>query len=280
MRRASTLFAVAVLSALPLGGQSFEVASVKPNKSSDTRDADMKVLAGGKVVIRNVPLLMIVAAAWNVPFQSPRLSGGREWQQMMEERFDIEASPAAGAIAPGLTAKEWGDLVRPMMQALLEDRFKVRMRRDSKEQPVYALVVAKDGPKLQQAAIQEKDCENGPPDQPKVCHRVGGGQGRGIHGEAIDMEDVALFVQNWTDRPVIDKTGLIGLFNIQTEGWAPMRLRPPNPDGTTNKGDAGINDADRQTLFDVFRQLGLAMESQKAVVDMYVIEHIERPAAN
>ena len=46
----------------------FEAASVKPNKSIDARDADMKVLAGGRVVIRNVPLLMIAAAAWNVPF--------------------------------------------------------------------------------------------------------------------------------------------------------------------------------------------------------------------
>jgi len=279
MRR--TLFlAIALLAARSLGGQTFEVASVKPNPSSDPRDADMKVLAGGKVTVRNVPLVMIVAAAWNVPFQSPRLTGGRQWQQMMQERFDIEASPPEGVVAPGLTAKERGDLVRPMMQALLEDRFKLKMRQDAKEQPVYALVVAKDGPKLQKAAIQEKDCENGPPDQPKVCHHIGGGQGRGIHGEAIGIDDVALFVQNWTDRPVVDKTGLTGLFNIQTEGWTPMRLRPPNPDGTTPKGDAGINDGDRQTLFDVFHQLGLAMESQRAVVDMYVIEHIERPIPN
>lgn len=151
---------------------------------------------------------------------------------------------------------------------------------DAKEQPVYALVVAKNGPRLQKAAIQEKDCEDVQPDQPKVCHRIGGGQGRGIHGEAVDLDDVALFVQNWTVRPVIDQTGLTDLYNIQTEGWAPMRLRPPNPDGTTPKGDAGINDSDRQTLADVFRQLGLAMESQRAVVDMYVVEHIEHPVGN
>jgi uncharacterized protein (TIGR03435 family) len=199
---------------------------------------------------------------------------------MMEERFDIEASPAAGAIPPGTSAKDRGALVRPMMQALLTERFKLKMRVDAKEQPVYALVVAKNGPRLQKAAIQEKDCEDVQPDQPKVCHRIGGGQGRGIHGEAVDLDDVALFVQNWTDRPVIDQTGLTDLYNIQTEGWAPMRLRPPNPDGTTPKGDAGINDSDRQTLADVFRQLGLAMESQRAVVDMYVVEHIEHPVGN
>jgi len=199
---------------------------------------------------------------------------------MMEERFDIEASPAAGAIPPGTSAKDRGALVRPMMQALLTERFKLKMRVDAKEQPVYALVVAKNGPRLQKAAIQEKDCEDVQPDQPKVCHRIGGGQGRGIHGEAVDLDDVALFVQNWTVRPVIDQTGLTDLHNIQTEGWAPMRLRPPNPDGTTPKGDAGINDSDRQTLADVFRQLGLAMESQRAVVDMYVVEHIEHPVGN
>jgi uncharacterized protein (TIGR03435 family) len=273
-----TLFAVALLQTSP--HPAFEVASVKHNKSADARDAQMQVLPGGKVVIRNVPLLMIVAAAWDVPFQSPRLTGGKESEQLMGDRYDIEASAAPGAIPTTLTAKERGDLIRPMMQALLEDRFKLKMRQEKKMQPVYALTVANGGPKLEKSKTQEQDCVAAPaPDQP-VCHRVGGGQGRGIHGEAISLDDVALFVQNWSDRAVIDKTGLTGLYNIQTEGWAPMRLRPPAADGTIPKRDGGINDADRQTLFDVFRQLGLTLESQRAPVDMFTVEHVEAPAAN
>jgi uncharacterized protein (TIGR03435 family) len=89
-----------------------------------------------------------------------------------------------------------------------------------------------------------------------------------------------LFVQNWSDRPVIDQTGLTNLYNIQTEGWAPMRMRPPNADGSIPKGDAGIDDADRQTLADVFRQLGIVMESRRVPVDMFFVEHVEAPQGN
>jgi uncharacterized protein (TIGR03435 family) len=93
--------------------------------------------------------------------------------------------------------------------------------------------------------------------------------------------DVALFVQNWTDRPVIDKTGLTDLYDIQTEGWAPMLPRPPRPDGAPpTGGDAGLDDPDRQTLAQVFGQLGLRMESQRAVIDMFVVEHLEKPSEN
>ncbi len=114
-----------------------------------------------------------------------------------------------------------------------------------------------------------------------MCHHISGGIGRGIHGSAISLADVALMVQNWSDKPVVDKTGLTGLYDVQTDGWAPMRPRPMGPDGTTpTGGDSGIYDPDRQTLFDVFRQLGLKMESQRAVIDMYVVDHVEKPTAN
>jgi uncharacterized protein (TIGR03435 family) len=272
-------------SAIPIAGQTppphrFEVVSVKLNRTTDPRTADMKVLPGGKVVITNVPLLMIVAAAWDVPFQSPRLTGGREWAALQGERYDIVATPEPGAIAPDLLPKERGDLVRPLMQALLEDRFHLKMRAERKDQPVYALVVAKDGPKLEKSMTQEKDCVASENQGQTPCHRVGGGQGRGIHGEAVSLQDVALFVQNWSDRPVIDQTGLTNLYNIQTEGWAPMRMRPPNADGSIPKGDAGIDDADRQTLADVFRQLGIVMESRRVPVDMFFVEHVEAPQGN
>ena len=105
--------------------------------------------------------------------------------------------------------------------------------------------------------------------------------GRGIHGEAISIPDVVFFVENWTDRPMIDKTGLKGLYNIQTNGWRPMRGIPggegaPAPQG----GDAGLFDPDRQTLSDVFSSLGLRMQSQRAVMDVYTIDHIEAPTEN
>ena len=275
---------LAAASASALLGQSdhlaFEVASVKANNSIDFRNAQLQFLPGGKLVVRNVPLLMIVATAYNLPFQSPRLTGGPEWDHAARERYDIEATAEKGAISTSLSTKMREDKTRLMLQSLLQERFKLNVPREPKEQPVYALVVAKGGPKLQISKMQEKDCAEGPSGPQAGCHRIMGGQGRGIHGDAADIADVALFVQNWTDRPVVDKTGLKDLYNIQTDGWMPMRQRPPGPDGAPQGGDAGLNDPDRQTLADVFRQLGLRMESQRAVVDMFVVEHVERPGAN
>jgi uncharacterized protein (TIGR03435 family) len=167
-----------------------------------------------------------------------------------------------------------------MLQSLLQERFKLNMRGEPKEQPVYAVVVAKGGPKLQKSKMQKKDCTQGPSRLQMGCHSIRGGQGRGIHGDAVDIADVVLFVQNWTDRPVVDKTGLTELYSIQTDGWTPMRQKPLGPEGTPHGGDAGLNDPDRQTLPAVFRQLDLRMESQRAVVDMFVVEHVDRPIAN
>jgi uncharacterized protein (TIGR03435 family) len=259
----------------------FEVASVKPNKSTDFRNMQLpQFLPGGKLVIRNVPLQMIVAAAYNLPFQSTRLTGGPEWERASGDKYDIEATAEKGAIAPGISTSDRNNQLRLMLQSLLEERFKLVIRGKPKEQPVYALVVAKGAPKLQKSKLQEKDCVEAPSDSQLKCHSISGGQGRGIHGDAVDIADVALFVQNWTDLPVVDKTGLKDLYNIQTDGWVPMRQRPPAPDGTLQGGDAGLYDPDRQTLFDVFTELGLRMESRRAVVDMFVVEHVERPSEN
>src|SRR5260370_23033644 len=98
--------------------------------------------------------------------------------------------------------------MRLMLQTLLADRFKLTIRRETKELPVLALVVAKGGPKLKKAEIEEKDCPDGPISYGVSCHSIVGGMGRGLHGQAINMADVALFVANWTDRPVVDKTGI------------------------------------------------------------------------
>jgi uncharacterized protein (TIGR03435 family) len=101
-----------------------------------------------------------------------------------------------------------------MLQALLAERFKLIMRREVKEQPVYILTVGKNGPKLQKSKLEEKDC-----DQPENhCHVGGAGQGRGIHVKAFSMTELVTSVSNFTDHPLIHRTGLTGLSDIDTEG--------------------------------------------------------------
>ncbi len=167
-----------------------------------------------------------------------------------------------------------------MVQALLVDRFKLAIHRESKEMPVYALLVAKGGPKLQRADIDEKDCPEaslnalGPVTPstpiPDVCHAFNGGMGRGLHAKAANMSDLAACVENWTDRPLLDRTGINGLYRFETKGWQPM-----DPSVA-----AGSDVTDRLTVYQMFGELGLRIEAQKGVVDVYVIEHMEKPASN
>ena len=196
--------ALAALTRVPVRAQSpsptadprFEVASVKPNNSRDMRRMgyDFK---GGRLVANSLPLQVLIGVAYDLPFQSDRISGGPDW--IRSQAFDIEAK---AVIPPELSVKAREAAMRSMLQTLLADRFKLTLRREIKERPVYALSIGKNGSKLQKAKIEEKDCTDGP----DRCHVINGGMGRGLHAKAVDIADMVVFVANWTDRPVIDKT--------------------------------------------------------------------------
>jgi uncharacterized protein (TIGR03435 family) len=266
---------VAVVQAQPR--PAFEVAPVKRNVSGANLRIGMSFLPGGRFSATNVPLQVMIATAYNVPFQSARLSGGPEW---LREGYDIEATAEKGAIPVGLPAKARQEKMKLMFQSPLADRFKLTIRRETKELPVYALVVAKTGPKLQKAKIEEKDCPEVP--TPDVsCHQFNGGQGRGLHGKAVDMPDLVQFVEIWTDRPLLDRTGIQGFYDIETDGWTPLLPRPPRPPGAEPSAeDLALADPIRPTLFAVFERLGLKMETQKAPVETFAIDHVERPSEN
>jgi uncharacterized protein (TIGR03435 family) len=187
---------------------------------------------------------------------------------------------------PGLSIQARNDRVRAMVQALLADRFKLAIRRESKEMPVYALLVAKGGPKLRRADIDEKDCPEaslnalGPVSattpMPDVCHAFNGGMGRGLYSRASTISDLAAYVENWTDRPLLDKTGVKGLYRFQTPGWLPMIASADA--ASVGAGSSAL--ADRPTVFEMFGQLGLRMEPRKDVAEVYVIDRIEKPSEN
>jgi uncharacterized protein (TIGR03435 family) len=254
----------------------FEAASVKPNKS-EARPG-IQFLPGGRFTSTNMPLQILIASAYNLPFQSIRLSGGPDW--IRSERYDIEATAGPGAVPTGLSSKAREDKTRLMLQALLADRFKLAVRREAKELPVYVVVVGKNGPKLQRSKIEEKDCPEGPATFGVSCHNIQGGMGRGLHAKAVTVSDIAMFVENWSDRPVIDKTGIQGLFEVETDGWAPLRSRPVAPGTEPSAEDVAMADPTRPTLFLIFERLGLKMESQRAPVEVFVIDHVEKPSEN
>jgi len=171
---------------------------------------------------------MLITAAYNLPPQSPRLSGGLNWIRF--ERFDVEAKADQAAAPPGQARKLRDTDLRLMLQSLLAEGFKLKLLRETKELPVYVLVVQRGGPKLQMSKIKTEEACVEDVAAGVACHSLTGGQGRGLHGEAVEISDIAQFVENWTDRPVLDKTGLQGLFRVDTEGWTPLIPRQPGSD--------------------------------------------------
>lgn len=259
---------------------SFEVASVKPNDRANPKMGKLQFLPSGRFVASNLPLYFVIATAWRLPpiNQSSRLSGAPEWLQ--SESYEIEAIAEKTMIPPGMPAKARVDRMELMLRSLLEDRFKLSMRHELREMSVYAIVASRKGVRLQKSKLEEKDCAGLDSSWDGVsCHSLQGGVARGIHGEAVDLGDVALWIENWMDRPVVDRTEIKGLFNIQTEGWAPTQTVLPGANPNID-GDRPVNESDRQSLSSLLEKLGLRIESQRAFVDVFVIDHVERPTRN
>ena len=260
----------------------FEVASIKPNTTDEFRGARLQTLPGGRLSITNTPLFMIIAAAYKVPFQSMRISGGPAW--IRSEKYDIEAVAGVESLPPNLSQRARNDRMMLMLQALLADRFGLTVQHNTKEVPAYAVLVARSGLKLQKSKDDEKDCPDQPAQGALGCHNFVGGMGRGMTAEAVSIADIASWVENWADRPVVDKSGIAGLFALKTDGWVPMRPTPPRQTGASAPPGAGVaedlSDPFRPTLFTVFDQMGLKLEAQKLPVDAYVIEKVERPSQN
>lgn len=255
----------------------FDVASIRVAKNPDSNAiwGNVQFLPGGRLVANQIPLPMLIATAYNLPSWSPRITFA-PGVNLPKDSYDVEAAGPISEFPSGISAQVRDAKLRLMLRSLLADRFRLKIRIEPQDQPAYLIEVGKDGPKLQKSKVSLDECQTD-----GNCHHVGGGQGRGIHGDAVSIADVAQFVQLWTDKPVVDKTGLKDLYNIQTDGWLPMRSRPQSPDGSApSGGDAGVGDVDRQTLFQVFAQLGLRMESRRAVIDMYIVESVETPTAN
>lgn len=258
----------------------FEVAAVRPQQPGDSHRAPPVFLPGGRFTSA-APLLYVIAGAYNIPNPSNplRLSGGPSW--LTDIVYDIEAN---GEIPGGIPPQARLERERSKLQALLNERFRLEIHRETKDMPVYALVVGKGGPKLRNADIEEKDCQSDPitpiasRDGSINCHQISGGRGAGLLGHAVDTSDLAGYLEAFTDRPLLDKTGLKGLYRIETGPWLPMSLgsSPPPPGAKQD----GIDMADLPTIYTILERLGLRLEPQKGQVEVYVIDHIEKPSAN
>src|SRR5215831_1830953 len=160
----------------------FEVASVKPKGKFPVGGAVVGVesFPGGRLVGTNAFPFLLVQQAYNIfPTQ---LSNAPEW--FFNTMYDVEAKPAPGAIPPGRLNRESTRKVRLMLQQLLADRFKLKLHTEKKELSIYALLVDKNGLKLQRAP--DRDCDA----TPSPCRWGGGGPASGFSGQSVTLESL------------------------------------------------------------------------------------------
>jgi uncharacterized protein (TIGR03435 family) len=240
----------------------FEVATIKPGDPGDHRKM-FGLQPGGRFSASNVTVKELVIFAYDLKDQ--QLSGGPGWAN--SEVFDVVAKPE-GSAAP--------DQIRLMMQALLADRFKLTLRKESKELPVYNLVVGKNGPKMTESKTEPG---TGPGPGPGRQIRMGRGQ---VDGQQMSMEMLARVLSKMAGRTVVDKTGLAGAYEVKLE-WTPdageMQIRPMAAVGAA--AQPSVAEGSGVSLFTAIQeQLGLRLEAQKGPVDVFFIEQVEKPSKN
>jgi uncharacterized protein (TIGR03435 family) len=232
---------------VPVAAQTlFEVASVR--MSTDGPRGGRYSAIHGTLDARNVSMKLLIADAYG--FEGFLIEGVPGW--MNNDRVDVEAKAGRDA-----TRAE----MMPMLRALLEDRFQLKVHRETKEGPIFNLTVAKSGPKFQ---LLKDAC--GSTDPPCGVIKPG------LNGLNRTMESVGAGMAIWTriltltlGRTIYDKTGLEGAFGAMRLEFA-LDDRP---------------DATGPSLFTALpEQLGLKLEAGKGPVEYLVIDHIEKPSGN
>lgn len=252
--------------------QGFEKINITPAHSHDPGSMRVQVLPDGELRASAVNIIRLLSYAYAVPSNpSSRLSSVPDW--VNSDRWDIEAKAPAGAIPRGLSDSETQDRIQHMIRQLLVDRFRLVMRTEKKRMPVYALTVARSGPKLQKSNTKPQLCIFDT--APNGCHSFVLGFGHPLNATAIDMDDLVHYIENWTDLPVVNHTQLTGLFAMHSEGWLPMRLPPPPPNGAGN-----VDFSHLPTIFTVLGKLGLELHRQEDTLPVYTVERIQRPIVN
>jgi bla regulator protein blaR1 len=252
----------------------FALTSVKPNKTGCCVEGGVGNGGGGG---RDVTLKFLLAFAYRL--QKFQISGGPKW--IDSDRFDVEGK----ADDP----KASFDQLRLMLQSLLEDRFKLKLHRETKESRVYALVVGKGGPKIKLSSDQISPDVNGPAPRGAGPNRgaIRGGEGI-LVGNAVTLSWFATSLSQRVDRLVIDKTNLTGRFDIRLR-WAPGPAEPlfdsagnriPQTILDMNGVTVGPDPSGPSIFSAIQEQLGLKLESARAPLEVLVIDHVEKPSPN
>jgi len=267
----TALSAVALCTAVTLGirAQSqtaekdpltFEVASVKPSAPGGQGGIIRQMPGGQTYHAENMPLRVVMTVAYTVTDR--QISGGPSW--ISTDRFDIEAK-AARSRTP--------DELHVMLQHLLEERFHLVLRRETRQEPVWALVVDKGGSKM---PVHDPADLDRPPMGLQGVRASDGSVCAGLNGRNVTMDYLAFTLSRSSDRTVIDRTGLPARYDLNLQ-FLPDALKLAG-------GDSGAAPAISPDCADLAsalpKQLGLRLESAKGPVEFLLVEHAEKPTGN
>jgi uncharacterized protein (TIGR03435 family) len=220
-------------------GPSFEVASIRPNQSG-SEESVVNLADTGRLNVTNATLRTLIRNAYGI--QNDQITGGPKW--LDTDRYDIQAKTAEPIR---------GEQEESLMQNLLAERFGLKIHRETRDLPVFVLLLGKDGPKF-----QENTGANG-------SFRTSRGPGRvELAVTRATLAQLGGILGRQVGRVVQNKTGLNGYYDFRLE-W--------NPEQTADSSIPSIFAALQE-------QLGLRLESAKGPVDILVIDHLEKPDAN
>jgi uncharacterized protein (TIGR03435 family) len=286
----------------------FEVASIRPAKPNAHGFSLWTPL--GRFTATNVTAKTLIEYAYaykqpGILLRGSQILGGPKW--ISSDRFDIDAKVEDSLVdqeeEKKLPRNEWADQIRLMVRSMLADRFKLKVTQETKELPIYVLVVAKHGPKLTRSTV--------PPPRPLGAKSPGAGPRRGpsfstgrgrFTGVGLSVGELAGLLSHIGEiggREVTDQTGLQGLYDF-TLKWKPEQDQTFVGPGASGAAGTGVgagapgagggqsaagtpvaSDSSGPSIFTAIQQqLGLKLKPSKGPVEVVVIDHIEPPTPN
>ncbi|HVW08874.1 MAG TPA: TIGR03435 family protein [Bryobacteraceae bacterium] len=282
MRLAGAALLLFLVSMSAAAQKTFDAASIRRVDDADLRTrSGMGEESPGMFFAENMPLDLLIQEAYSedpgqswvlqsmtgrrrASWQSLRIVNEPDWAK--SDRFDITARYPAPVRSGKRTS---ADMLRDrnqmdlMLRALLEDRFRLKTHRETRNLPVYELVVSKQG------LLKQGNCG----DRCRTSEFGENGRDLTIEGDAMNVTELAGTISMVLDRPVIDKTGVSGTFDVDLR-WTPEPGEAGDSDETTVENSSG-------SIFTVLQEkLGLKLRKATGPIDVLVVDHVDQLTAN
>lgn len=263
----------------------FEAASLKPTADPGSEGRVMRSMKGGpgtsdpgRFTYSNVTLKLLVEQAYNL----------KEYQVQGPDWIDGEGFDLVATMPPGTSKEQAAE----MMQTLLAERFKLVFHRETKQMPVYALVVGKNGSKMKEVEVPAAAPDNGPNRPPSMRGPNGPGIRVMMTPEGIRLAGYLTMTQ-LTDqltrqlaRPVLDQTELTKTYDVDIT-WMPDEMKMGamrgggGPGGPGGEGTHASSEPASSLPQALDEKLGLKLETRKTAADIFIVDSAEKaPVAN